>query len=475
MVFNIPAYTPGSQVDELYIDAWYPGNGNFSVTVISPNDITVGPVGLGGSVTGSNTADGTIRVDHGTGSNGDRNVLINIWEDTAAPRSGDWTVRVKSNSSSTREMDMWVAWNTVGAGYTPIGWTTFVEDAELIATPSSADSVISVAAYVTKTTWNRFGGGTCSYTPAPTLGSIAPFSSPGPRRDGAQKPDLAAPGMGIGATRSVNAQNPLFTDTCARTPDGYHVVSQGTSQATPHAAAVGALLLEIQPNLSVRRFKEILTETARHDSFTGSGFSTSFGHGKLDAQAAMARVPVTLLSLTASWQENRAVIRWELAETEPGARFWVERGPEAGGPFRMVSDALTGDLSFVWTDPEPLQTEPWYRVAALNRDGTLERFGPVQLAPLAGALRLWQNAPNPFASSTVIAFELQRQAEVTVDILDVAGRRVTTLHSGVLPGGYNEVVWDGRDAGGRRAAAGIYFYRLQTPHRALAGRMILTR
>jgi flagellar hook assembly protein FlgD len=90
-------------------------------------------------------------------------------------------------------------------------------------------------------------------------------------------------------------------------------------------------------------------------------------------------------------------------------------------------------------------------------------------------MRLWQNAPNPFASSTVIAFELDRRREAQVDVLDVTGRRVRTLLTGVQPAGRNTVSWDGRDAGGRETAAGIYFYRLSTSDGVQAGRMIRTR
>jgi hypothetical protein len=42
----------------------------------------------------------------------------------------------------------------------------------------------------------------------------------------------------------------------------------------------------------------------------------------------------------------------------------------------------------------------------------------------------------------------------------VLGRRVAVLVDGALEAGAHEAVWDGRDAAGRPAAAGVYLYRL---------------
>ncbi len=47
--------------------------------------------------------------------------------------------------------------------------------------------------------------------------------------------------------------------------------------------------------------------------------------------------------------------------------------------------------------------------------------------------------------------------EVQLDILDVAGRRVQTLHEGRLPVGRHRISWDARGRAGERAPAGCYF------------------
>jgi endonuclease I len=74
---------------------------------------------------------------------------------------------------------------------------------------------------------------------------------------------------------------------------------------------------------------------------------------------------------------------------------------------------------------------------------------------------LHQNAPNPFNPTTTVSFSLSGEAVVELLVHDVCGRHVTMLASGRFPAGRHAVIWDGRDAGGREAASGIYFYSLK--------------
>ena len=82
-------------------------------------------------------------------------------------------------------------------------------------------------------------------------------------------------------------------------------------------------------------------------------------------------------------------------------------------------------------------------------------------APATGRVRLHPNVPNPFNPSTSIAFELAASGPVVLDVVDVSGRRVTTLVDGVRDAGLHRVRWDGRDAAGRAVASGTYLLRLR--------------
>jgi hypothetical protein len=94
---------------------------------------------------------------------------------------------------------------------------------------------------------------------------------------------------------------------------------------------------------------------------------------------------------------------------------------------------------------------------------------------LTGA-RLLANAPNPFRSTTTIRYELDRSMRIGLIILDLRGRLVKTVESGIFrePGTY-EARWDGRDEEGRRMAQGMYFYRLTGEGVDQIRRMLLLR
>ncbi|MCC7144153.1 MAG: S8 family serine peptidase [Candidatus Eisenbacteria bacterium] len=152
----------------------------------------------------------------------------------------------------------------------------------IVGMPGTTTSAITVASYTTKIQWASQGG-TVGPNPPPTVGEISSFSSWGPRRDGAQKPDIAAPGEWIMSVKAnEHQQNAQQTD-----PDGVHMIISGTSMATPHVAGAIALMLQKDPTLTAAEAKQTLSQTARHDTFTGTGWNKEFGNGKLDVKAAV--------------------------------------------------------------------------------------------------------------------------------------------------------------------------------------------
>ncbi len=87
------------------------------------------------------------------------------------------------------------------------------------------------------------------------------------------------------------------------------------------------------------------------------------------------------------------------------------------------------------------------------------------------------NHPNPFNPSTEIAFVIDgnRQASVTVDVYNLTGKKIRTLHQGILDPGAHSLSWDGRSDIGRISASGVYFARVQMGDHLQTLKMTLTK
>jgi glycosidase len=84
--------------------------------------------------------------------------------------------------------------------------------------------------------------------------------------------------------------------------------------------------------------------------------------------------------------------------------------------------------------------------------------------------QLSQNYPNPFNSTTTIEFSLPKNEFVTLEVLDLSGRKVKVLLNEQLSIGNYALRFNTSDL-----ASGIYYYRLVTPHFFSVKRAILLR
>jgi len=96
------------------------------------------------------------------------------------------------------------------------------------------------------------------------------------------------------------------------------------------------------------------------------------------------------------------------------------------------------------------------------------------LTPLEDVLperfALYQNFPNPFNSSTTIAYDLPRDTPVHLVVFDLLGREVATLVNETGKAGRHQAVWNANGC-----ATGAYFYRLQAGDFHITKRTLLLK
>lgn len=88
----------------------------------------------------------------------------------------------------------------------------------------------------------------------------------------------------------------------------------------------------------------------------------------------------------------------------------------------------------------------------------------------ANTFNVYQNYPNPFNSSTVINYNLTRDAKVTLKIYDISGRKIKTLVEQEQKPGQYKVVFNAEGL-----SSGIYIYKLNANGYEQNRKMILIR
>ncbi|MEN3609977.1 S8 family serine peptidase [Plantactinospora sp. ZYX-F-223] len=117
---------------------------------------------------------------------------------------------------------------------------------------------------------------------------MADFSSRGPRLgDGAVKPEITAPGVGIVAARAAGT-------TLGEVVDAGHTSMSGTSMAAPHVAGAAALLAQRHPDWRADQLKAALVSSAVENRDTPVWAQ---GAGRVDVAGALNQ-PVTVDTAT---------------------------------------------------------------------------------------------------------------------------------------------------------------------------------
>ncbi len=95
---------------------------------------------------------------------------------------------------------------------------------------------------------------------------------------------------------------------------------------------------------------------------------------------------------------------------------------------------------------------------------------PVSVSERPREFRLAPAFPNPFNPFTTITFELPERLRAALTIYDILGRKVATLHDGILGEGEHSIRWDAGDL-----PSGVYFYTLQAGEFVQTGRAALVK
>ncbi len=208
---------------------------------------------------------GTVRVE----------LDINCHEGTASVESGNWKLRVTRGDGSPPDVEVngymwdrspWYFW----MGGIEYSGSAAMRTSKTIMFPATADKAIVVGAY------------------SDANGNIEGYSGRGPRIDGTQIMDIAAPSPGTWTSQSSGISGGVYAS---------YTNFNGTSAAAPHVAGAVALMLQANPSLTHDDVETRLKATATVDAFTGDPpEGGTWGAGKLNIYSAFTKVAVKLVS-----------------------------------------------------------------------------------------------------------------------------------------------------------------------------------
>jgi hypothetical protein len=130
------------------------------------------------------------------------------------------------------------------------------------------------------------------------------------------------------------------------------------------------------------------------------------------------------------------------------------------------------------TDSDFAEYHVWFTVEG-NGDGPLAADssasgadGPREVPAVFGLKVLDQGR---LVSGVRLQMAVPTAAPGRLEIFDVAGRRVRTLASGIIPSGTRETTWDARDESGAPSRAGLYLCRLTVGSQRATTKFVLAR
>ncbi len=159
---------------------------------------------------------------------------------------------------------------------------------------ASAEKVLSVAAYTSRSSWTDINGdGPYHFTAGETEDQICSFSSRGPLASSVSKPDIAAPGSAIISAGNSYSEIQAGLEVAETPRNGKNypwMVMQGTSMSSPAMTGIVALMLQKDNDLDFYALKNLLQTTASKDYYVNQGGINRWGAGKVDALMALQKM-----------------------------------------------------------------------------------------------------------------------------------------------------------------------------------------
>jgi hypothetical protein len=152
----------------------------------------------------------------------------------------------------------------------------------------------------------------------------------------------------------------------------------------------------------------------------------------------------------------------------------LEYSANSGESWNVIVENIVNVGSYLWNVPNAASASARLRISRVDNGGApsdlSDNFFTIHANPTSvsqdkdaqpQSFELSQNYPNPFNLGTKIEFGVPRISDVVLEIYNIRGERVRTLHSGQMGSGRYTAFWDGLNSTGEVVASGLYVYRIR--------------
>jgi hypothetical protein len=179
-----------------------------------------------------------------------------------------------------------------------------------------------------------------------------------------------------------------------------------------------------------------------------------------------------------------------------GDMAYTDLGAADAGTFDPVNREITMQLDYHRLDPYLTHGPPLHVGSVLvglrGQTGTLGENSARDLTRGGGSFVICSElvavgdapevefgmsppAPNPARGGAAVNLSLTHASWTELAVFDAAGRRVRTIHAGMLPAGVTRLTWDGRTDAGHPAASGLYFMCMNAAGKVRNQRLVMVR
>ncbi|PEN14165.1 hypothetical protein CRI94_03745 [Longibacter salinarum] len=196
-----------------------------------------------------------------------------------------------------------------------------------------------------------------------------------------------------------------------------------------------------------------------------------------EVRATMSQeLPVELSGFTATSDDDAAVLQWETVSETNNDGFHIEHSAPGATTFKTIGfragQGTTSEAtrySFETIDLAPGRHT--FRLRQVDVDGQETVFDPVTVDVAMSKPLAMTTYPNPLRESGTVQIQVEDAADVSVEVFNLLGQRVKTLHAGpIRPGAplHLRLTTD-------QLPSGTYFVRARTAGTTMTRRVSVVR